>query len=169
MVPLGWTSPMNTPMRVLFVCLGNICRSPLAEGAFKRHVSNTGHTQSFFVDSAGTSGYHAGELPDTRSIDVAAAHGVDITQQRSRALTRMDFERFDYIVAMDRSNLKNIRRMAPTPSTAKLSLILSEVFPEPRDVPDPYYGGADGFENVWRMVDEATEALLSRLNRESES
>ncbi|MEE2786290.1 MAG: low molecular weight protein-tyrosine-phosphatase [Myxococcota bacterium] len=157
---------MRSPTRVLFVCLGNICRSPLAEGAFVNHVKTAGLKDQFTVDSAGTSGYHAGELPDKRSIDVARAHGVDITMQRSRALTRRDFKTFQYIVAMDRANLANIRRVEPADSTAEISLMLSEVSHDAADVPDPYYGGVDGFETVWQMVDRATGNLLKRLIQE---
>ena len=157
---------MTQPIRVVFVCLGNICRSPLAEGAFRQHVITANLADHFDIDSAGTSGYHAGELPDRRSIDIAMENGVDITAQRSRAFVKSDLDRFDYVVAMDQSNLQNIKRLKESGHQAHLSLMLDEIVGGAQEVPDPYYGGAQGFSNVWRMVDDATQALLARIRRE---
>ena len=150
--------------KVLFVCLGNICRSPLAEGAFREHVSKAGLTDQFLIDSAGTGHWHAGEAPDRRSVAIARAHGVDISMQRARQLQRSDLERFDYILAMDRSNLETIQSMAGTLS-ASVSLMLNETSAGETDVPDPYYGAHEQFERVWQMVDEAAEALLARIRK----
>ncbi len=154
----------TTQTKVLFVCLGNICRSPLAEGAFREHVSKAGLADQFLIDSAGTGHWHAGETPDKRSVATARAHGVDISEQRARQLQRSDLERFDYILAMDRSNLEAIQSMAGT-SSASVSLMLNETSAGETDVPDPYYGANDQFERVWQMVDEAAEALLARIRK----
>ena len=157
---------MSTPVRVVFVCLGNICRSPLAEGAFRQHVATAGLDHYFDIDSAGTSGYHAGELPDRRSIDIAMEHGVDITAQRSRPFVKSDLDHFDYVIAMDRSNLNNIQKLNNGNQRAHVSLMLDEIDDSRQEVPDPYYGGPQGFKNVWRMVDDATSALLVRIRQE---
>ena len=137
-------------IKVVFVCLGNICRSPLAEGAFRQHVEAAGLGHAFEIDSAGTAGYHAGELPDPRSIEVAQRNGVDLTTQRSRKLLKADLDRFDVVVAMDRSNLRNIQNLGQ--GTAELILMRDEApGPRGREVPDPYYGGPRGFDEVWRI------------------
>lgn len=145
------------------VCLGNICRSPLAEGILQSKVDRN----AVVVDSAGTAGYHAGELPDTRSIAVAEKYGIDITHQRSRKFIKEDFENFDVIYAMDTSNYQNIVDLAEdTSDRAKVRLILNESEPNSdRSVPDPYYGGDQGFENVYQMLDEACEVIVERLER----
>ncbi len=145
------------------VCLGNICRSPLAEGILQSKLSS----QSFFVDSAGTAGYHVGELPDRRSIEVAKKYGIDITNQRSRKFVKSDFEDFDLIYAMDESNYSNIVSMTDDYNeTQKVKMILNELYPnENRSVPDPYYGGDQGFENVYRMLDEACSIVASKLEK----
>ncbi len=150
-------------IRVVFVCLGNICRSPLAEGAFRSHVEMRGLSHLFEIDSAGTAGYHVGEPPDPRSIEVARKHGVDLTNQRSRKFVRADLHTFDVVVAMDHSNLKNIKRLGPT--TAELVLMRDAANgPQGLEVPDPYYGGVNGFDTVWEQVDTATRLLLDRLS-----
>lgn len=149
-------------VKVLFVCLGNICRSPLAEGAFRKRVENEGLSNRFLIDSAGTGHWHAGESPDTRSIATARAHGVDITEQRARQIQPSDLRTFHHILAMDQSNLRVLNSMAGS-NSAELNLMLKEVADGPTDVPDPYYGGNDQFELVWKMVDEAAKALLERL------
>lgn len=149
-------------VRVVFVCLGNICRSPLAEGAFRRHVEDRGLSAQFEIDSAGTAGYHVGELPDPRSVEVAQRNGVDLTAQRSRKLVPGDLDHFDVVVAMDRSNLRNIKTLG----TGRAALVLMrDEAPGPpgREVPDPYYGGPGGFDAVWAQVDESTRCLLDRL------
>ncbi|MHA7775922.1 low molecular weight protein-tyrosine-phosphatase [Roseibium sp. M-1] len=142
---------------ILFVCLGNICRSPLAEGVFRALVEESGLTGRFEIDSAGTGAWHQGNPPDPRSIDVAARHGIDISFQRARQVVAEDFHRFDTIVAMDRDNLSALRSKAGT-APAAIRLLLND---PPRDVPDPYYGGPDGFEEVYRMIRSGGEALLS--------
>lgn len=156
---------MSEPVRVTFVCLGNICRSPLAEGAFRAHVTAAGLADRFEIDSAGTAGYHAGEGPDPRSVAVAKRMGHDIAQQRSRQFVEADFARFDYVIAMDGQNRRDLRRLAESAGqAADVTLLMDEV--GGGQVPDPYYGGADGFDRVWAMVYEATGALLDRIRRE---
>lgn len=143
------------------VCLGNICRSPLAEGILT--TKTFGH--GIEVDSAGTSNYHIGSSPDKRSIDVAAQHNINITQQRGRQFQVSDFDDFDHIYAMDSSNKENILKLARTETDKqKVSLILEKVFPgENVDVQDPYYGGLNGFKNVYDMLDEACEVIAKEL------
>ena len=143
------------------VCLGNICRSPLAHGILESKLPE----DSFYVDSAGTSGYHNGELPDTRSIAVAKKYGLDLTNQRSRKFTRSDFRDFDIIYAMDQSNYHNILNLAESESDkSKVKLILNELSPNSNaEVPDPYYGGDQGFENVYKMLDDACDIIATKL------
>ncbi|GAK97418.1 low molecular weight protein tyrosine phosphatase [Nonlabens tegetincola] len=152
---------MSDKQRILMVCLGNICRSPLAEGIMRSKLNFT----KFEVDSAGTYGGHVGEQPDNRSIEVARKNGLDITNQKCRKLTVDDFDRFDYIYVMDDSNFRDVTALAPTPEHAnKVVKILDELFPgEGLDVPDPYYGGQQGFENVYKMLDQATDAIAKKL------
>ncbi|CAM1347102.1 low molecular weight protein-tyrosine-phosphatase [Tenacibaculum insulae] len=147
--------------KILMVCLGNICRSPLAEGILKSKLSD-----NFIVDSAGTAGYHVGELPDKRSIEVAENYGIDITNQRSRKFVKSDFKEFDLIYAMDGSNYHNILSIIDdNEDVQKVRMILNELHPsENRNVPDPYYGGNQGFENVYKMLDEACEVIASKFN-----
>ncbi|WP_294255121.1 low molecular weight protein-tyrosine-phosphatase [uncultured Sphingomonas sp.] len=146
----------------LFVCLGNICRSPLAEAAFRAAAEDAG--VAVIADSAGTGGWHAGEQPDRRSIAVAAKHGIDITGQRARQVTRDDFDRFDHILALDPQNLADLRRIAPVNGRARLRLLL-DVVPgwEGRAVDDPYYGGPEGFERTWDEVRAAADRLVEDL------
>jgi len=149
---------------VLFVCLGNICRSPLAEGIFDHLVQEAGLDDRFDIDSAGTGAWHVGERPDARAAMVASKHGVEL-ESRARQITDNDLDRFDYVIAMDRENLRNIERMAgATGSEAEVHL-LREFDPaaEGDEVPDPYYGGASGFETVYEMVHRSCQTLLDRL------
>ena len=148
-------------MKILMVCLGNICRSPLAEGILKSKVSS----ENILVDSAGTAGYHIGELPDKRSIAVAMKYGIDITDQRSRQFSIADFDNFDIIYVMDESNYHNIVSLARNDQDAdKVKLILQEVSDkELLNVPDPYYGGDQGFENVYTMLDEACSLIALKI------
>ncbi len=141
--------------------MGNICRSPLAEGILKSKVT----TSKVFVDSAGTAAYHVGNLPDERSIEVAKKYGIDITNQRARKFTVKDFDKFDLIYAMDESNFQNILMLARnTDDEEKVQLILNEVDADKNaSVPDPYYGGNQGFENVYKMLDEACEIIANKL------
>jgi protein-tyrosine phosphatase len=147
--------------KVLMVCLGNICRSPLAEGILKSKIT----TSKIFVDSAGTAAYHVGNLPDERSIEVAKKYGIDITNQRARKFTVKDFEAFDFIYAMDESNYQNIITLARNAEDKdKVQLILNEVNADKNaSVPDPYYGGNQGFENVYNMLDKACEIIANKL------
>lgn len=145
---------------VLFVCLGNICRSPLAEGAFRKAVEDLGAGSRVLIDSAGTCGWHQGEAPDPRSIAVAARNGIDISAQRARQVVKADFSRFEHILAMDSSNLTNLRKLSPAEAPARLRLFLEA---EGMDVPDLYYGGPAGFETVFRMVMKGAEDLAAEL------
>ncbi len=143
------------------VCLGNICRSPLAEGILASKVD----PDHVFVDSAGTGGYHIGNPPDRRSIAVARKYGLDISHQRCRQFSKADFAAFDLIYVMDRSNFSNVARLASTSEEAqKIKLLLEEVPLGISEVPDPYYGEADGFEEVYQMIDRACEAIAKKLN-----
>lgn len=143
------------------VCLGNICRSPLAEGILKSKLPK----DIFTVDSAGTSNYHINELPDSRSIEVAKKHTIDITKQRGRQFTSEDFDTFDLIYAMDTSNYKNIIKLARNPEDiSKVRFILDEILNyNLKDVPDPYYGGGNGFDAVYEMLDTACEIIANKV------
>lgn len=143
------------------VCLGNICRSPLAEGILKSKID----PNKVFVDSAGTGHWHIGDQPDIRSIEVAKKHNVDITNQRGRLFTQEDFLEFDHIFVMDNSNKENVLRLCQEQNNKdKVRLILDELYPgENVDVPDPYYGGDQGFENVYQMLDQACDKIAKRL------
>ncbi len=147
------------------VCLGNICRSPLAEGILQSKV-NSKHV---FVDSAGTSGFHEGELPDNRSIEVAFKNNIDIKQQRSRKFVAEDFENFDLIYTMDESNYKDIIKLSDNENDKqKVKMILNESYPNQNlSVPDPYYGGDDGFKNVFQMLNDACEVIASKINNDA--
>ncbi len=147
--------------RILMVCLGNICRSPLAEGLLKSKVD----PDNIFVDSAGTGDYHIGDLPDKRSIAVAQKNNLDITDQRGRQFKPADFDNFDHIFVMDASNKENVLLLATTEEhRRKVHLILDEIFPNEKvDVPDPYFGGELGFDQVYEMLDKATTKLANRL------
>lgn len=145
---------------ILMVCLGNICRSPLAEGLMKSKVD----TSKVFVDSAGTGGWHEGEAPDQRSIAIAKQHGLDISKQKARKFRKEDFQKFDYIFAMDRSNYQDICSLASNDKEReKVHLLLDETHTKPTDVPDPYYGGADGFAKVYDLIDCACESIKDKL------
>lgn len=151
--------------RVLFVCLGNICRSPLAEGVFRHHVKQAGLEEQVYVDSAGTANWHRGKNPDIRSIQTAQKHGIDISNQEARQLEEEDFEKFHYIVAMDASNLVNIQAEAPYLHTANVRLLLQD---EQKDVPDPYYGANEGFDEVYKLLRNGTYNLLQEIREEME-
>jgi len=139
------------------VCLGNICRSPLAEGILKNKLPK----KNFRVDSAGTSGYHIGKAPDIRSVEIAAKNGIDISNQKARKFTTDDFDRFDKIFAMDRRNLNHIKQMANTlEDSKKVSLLLGN-----DQVPDPYYGNKDSFIKIYHIIDRACEELSDKLQK----
>ena len=146
--------------RILMVCLGNICRSPLAEGILKSKVD----IQEIYVDSAGTGDYHIGDPPDDRSVAIAKKNNLDITVQRGRQFSVKDFDSFDQIYVMDMSNYKDVLALARTEEDKnKVSLILNEVFPgENVEVPDPYHGGQDGFHKVYTMLSEACEIIAKK-------
>lgn len=146
--------------RILMVCLGNICRSPLAEGILKSKID----PEKIYVDSAGTSNYHINECPDTRSIDIARENNLDISSQRGRQFSAEDFDKFDKIYVMDMSNYYDVLSLARNEEDKKkVSLILNEIFPgENVEVPDPYHGGADGFKKVYDMLDEACEVIAQK-------
>lgn len=143
------------------VCLGNICRSPLAEGILKSKLPNS----KFKIDSAGTGNYHIGDLPDQRSIKVAKKYGLDITDQRGRQFSVNDFDDYDLIYVMDESNFENVIKLARNAhDIAKVDYILNEIYPnQNHSVPDPYTGGIQGFENTYKMLDEACEQIANKL------
>lgn len=147
--------------KILMVCLGNICRSPLAEGILKSKIDSS----KVFVDSAGTGHWHIGDEPDKRSIAVGKKHNINITDQRGRQFSAKDFENFDIIYVMDNSNKENVLALAQNDShREKVKLILDEIFPgENVDVPDPYFGGNAGFENVFQMLDKACEEIAKNF------
>ena len=153
-------------MRILFVCLGNICRSPTAEAVLRALAAREAPELSLEVDSAGTSGYHLGQPPDPRTRQAAARRGYDLNALRARIVEPADFERFELILAMDRENLSVLRRRAPSSAHERLRLFL-EFAPQgaPEDVPDPYYGGPNGFEEVLDLVEAATRGLLTHLRQ----
>jgi protein-tyrosine phosphatase len=148
--------------KILFVCLGNICRSPLAEGIML-HLKDR-HNLPLEIDSAGTANYHAGEAPDKRTVANALKNGVDLSALRARQFAADDFEKFDRIYVMDRSNLKNVLALAPTPAhKEKVGLLLDCLFESGQhEVPDPYYGGETGFEEVFQLVYRACEVLKNK-------
>ncbi len=150
-------------MRLLMVCLGNICRSPLAEGAVRARLE-AARLDWVVVDSAGTGGWHVGDPPDHRSVAVARRHGVDIAAQRARQLRSDDYHAFDWLLCADRSVLRDVQARAPTHAPARAALLLDWAGTAPgADVPDPYTGGPGDFLAVWRMVDEAAEAIVARI------
>ncbi|MEP3277913.1 MAG: low molecular weight protein-tyrosine-phosphatase [Stappiaceae bacterium] len=148
---------------MLFVCLGNICRSPLAEGVFRDLATQRGIQGQLDIDSAGTGAWHVGNPPDPRSIEIAQEHGIDLTDQQARRISVSDFSRFDLILAMDHDNLRHLSSLKPLDSRATLSLFLDQAGLGPIDVPDPYYGGADGFQRVYGMIEEAGTRILDQL------
>ena len=162
---------MPQPFSILFICLGNICRSPLAEGVMRAVVQERFPQREFLIDSAGTNGYHTGEAPDERSVAVARQNGIDISKQRCRQLSDEDFSRFDLILGMDQNNLMTINRLAPCGSPAVTGLFTAvardgldgHAADRGEEIPDPYYGDIEDFERVYEMVREAAEALADRL------
>ncbi len=153
-------------VKVLFVCTGNICRSPTAEGVFKHFVTQAGMEEQILSDSAGTHDYHLDEPPDSRSQRAAAKRGYDLAALRGRQVTRRDFDEFDYVLAMDEANLKLLERLCPPSHAHKLKLFLEfSGDPTVREVPDPYYGGAQGFERVLDLVEQASRDLLEHLHQ----
>jgi protein-tyrosine phosphatase len=152
-------TPINS---ILFVCLGNICRSPLAEGVFRAVWVERGWGRDIRLDSAATSGWEVGSPPDPRSIAVAMRHGIDISGQRARKITPQDFSRFDLVLGMDRSVVADLKALAPA-ARDRVRLFLEFAHGQARDVPDPYYDGPEAFAEVYRMIREASEELATRL------
>jgi protein-tyrosine phosphatase len=158
------------PMRVLFCCMGNICRSPSAEGVFRAQLAAAGLHEAVDVDSAGTDGWHAGEAPDARATRHAARRGYDLSSLRARRVEVADFERFDLVLAMDHDNLARLRALCPPPRQAGLRLLMSYAPDAGSEVvPDPYYGGAAGFERVLDLIELGCRGLLAQLRAELDS
>ncbi len=153
-------------IKVLLVCMGNICRSPTAEGVFRRQVEAAGLAKQIHIDSAGTHDYHVGSAPDGRAQTAAAKRGYDLSRLRGRQVGQPDFRDFDYILAMDMDNLTRMQAQCPAEHAHKIGLFLeySKNFLE-REVPDPYYGGGAGFEKVLDMVEDAGQGLLAHITR----
>jgi protein-tyrosine phosphatase len=153
--------------RVLFVCLGNICRSPMAEGVFRRVVEEADMRGLFEIDSAGMGDWHKGEAPDDRAQEAARRRGVDISGQAARKVELEDFEAFDLVLAMDGSNIADLYEIAPHAARHKIRRFLSYA-PHlgTEDVPDPYYGGAEGFDRALDLIEAAAEGLLADLTKE---
>ena len=151
--------------RLLVVCLGNICRSPLAEGALRARIEASPLAGRVVVDSAGTGGWHAGEPPDRRAIACARGHGVDIAGLRARQLRARDFEDFHWLLCADANNLRDVRALAPPGARERTALLLDWAGTVPHgEVPDPYYGDGSHFEGVWQLVDTAARAVVARLS-----
>ncbi len=151
-------------INILFVCMGNICRSPSAEGFFAHALKQYDYSNRVSIDSAGTHGYHVGYGPDPRAVDAAAKFDVDIGHLRSRKVSMSDFQKYDLIVAMDRSNFEDLQRIQPLDSTASIVMMM-EYHPEghPKEVPDPYYGGVEGFTYMCELLESATAGLLKNV------
>ena len=157
---------MDKHISVLFVCMGNICRSPTAEGVFRHQVDAAGMSERFTIDSAGTHAYHVGEAPDTRSMQAAKRRGYDLSMQRARQVKASDFEHFDHVLAMDRDNLRLLAAACPPEHKHKLGLFMAHARNSPSDVvPDPYYGGGGGFDVVIDYVEDASAGLLAALSK----
>ncbi len=157
---------LNDEVKVLFVCLGNICRSPTAQGIFEHMVKEAGLEDKIIIDSAGTAGYHIGVQPDKRSQAAALKRNYDLSAQRARKVEYEDFVEFDYILAMDESNFEDIKEIAPRELYHKIHLILDYGSSGKKSVPDPYYGGEKGFELVLDLLEEACEGLLKKIRKE---
>jgi len=154
---------IERPCKILFVCLGNICRSPTAEGVFRNAVQAENLEQYFHIDSAGTSDWHVGNPPDCRAQQAARLRGFDISQLRSRQIADTDFDLFDYVVGMDRANRANLFALAGAGRSHKIHLLLSFSGQVDAEVPDPYYGGANGFNQVIDMIEQASQDLLTQI------
>ena len=150
---------------VLFVCMGNVCRSPTAEGVFRHYVAEAGLADLFDIDSAGTHAYHVGEPPDKRAQQAAERRGFSLADIRARRVAPEDFERFHHIIAMDQDNLVLLQEQADAVQRAKIRLFLEYTAGPETEVPDPYYGGATGFERVLDLVEDASRGLLEALRK----
>jgi len=157
---------MMNKVSVVFVCMGNICRSPTAEAVFRHYVESAGLSEHILIDSAGTHDYHIGAPPDLRTQRAAQQRGYDMSMLRGRQAEEGDFRRFDYVLAMDRANLAILQRITPPDSVTRARLFLEYArHHAEREVPDPYYGGADGFERVLDMVEDAAQGLLEEIRQ----
>lgn len=155
---------MSRPVRVLFVCLGNICRSPTAEGVLRHRLLRAGLDDRVLVDSCGTGDWHVGKSPDSRAVAAAAARGIDLTTLRARQFRASDLDTFDYILTMDRQNLADVRDIWHQQGGTEPRLFLDLLPDTPEDeVPDPYFGGEDGFEEVLDLIEAASDALISEI------
>ncbi len=155
---------MAEPLRLLMLCMGNICRSPMAEGALRARLQAAGLADRVEIDSAGTGGWHAGDPPDPRAIATAAAHGVEIGMLRARKLGAADFNRFDRILCADRDNLAEARARSTSASRERAVLLRAWAgCGEPAEIPDPYTGGPREFEHAWSLADEAAERIVARI------
>ncbi len=156
-------------IRILFVCLGNICRSPTAQGVFEGKLRQHGLVDKSFaekirVDSAGTAAWHTGKAPDKRSQQAASKRGYDLSQLRARQVTELDFQTFDYILAMDKANLAALRSICPPLYISRLSLFLDYAEGPEQEVPDPYYGGEEGFNQVLDLIEAASDGFIKHLS-----
>ena len=152
--------------KILFVCMGNLCRSPMAEGVFKHYVAQAGLAERIASDSAGTHDYHVGDPPDARAQAAAGRRGYDLSGLRGRQVGRGDFGEFDYVLAMDEMNLRWLGRLCPPEHVHKLKLLMEfSTGPAPREVPDPYYGEEQSFERVLDMVEQAAQGLLDHVRQ----
>lgn len=157
---------MTGKVAVLFVCMGNICRSPTAEGVFRHRVEAAGLADRIEIDSAGTHGYHVGEQPDPRSMEFALKRGYDLSNQRARKVQASDFEKFDHVLAMDQHNLRLLEAACPPEYRHKLGLFMQHASRSGAlEVPDPYYGGGRGFDLVLDYIEDASDGLLQRLRK----
>ena len=157
---------MKNKVSVVFVCMGNICRSPTAEAVFRHYVESAGLSGHILIDSAGTHDYHIGDPPDLRAQRAAQQRGYDMKALRGRQVEEGDFRRFDYVLAMDKANLSILQRLAPPDSATRAKLFLEYArHHAEREVPDPYYGGANGFERVLDMVEDAAQGLLEEIRQ----
>lgn len=158
---------MTRKIGVLFVCTGNICRSPTAEGVLRHQAKLAGLEDRLLIDSAGTHGYHIGEPPDRRSVAAARKRGIDLSSLRARKVASGDFDRFDYVLALDRGHFDLLRADCPPEHVQRLSLFLSHLGEHGlHDVPDPYYGGARDFEHALDLIERGCAALLAHIRRE---
>ena len=154
---------MNDPVRILFVCLGNICRSPSAEGVFRRIAREHGLLDRLEVDSCGTGSWHIGKPPDARAMEAASRRGIDISDLRARQISEQDLDRFDYVLVMDRQNLADVRAIWRQNGGTEPELFLGYSKTGRDEVPDPYFGGEDGFEQVLDLIEDAARGLIADI------
>ncbi|OHE83412.1 MAG: phosphotyrosine protein phosphatase [Lysobacterales bacterium RIFOXYA1_FULL_69_10] len=153
-------------MRLLVVCLGNICRSPTAEGLIRHRLEGASLADRVTIDSAGTGDWHVGQAPDRRSIACASGHGIDLSGLRARQIEPSDFHAFDWLLCADSANLRDVRRLTPPGAPAQTALLLEWAGLEQREVPDPYTGDAQQFERVWALLERAADGVVARMARE---